>query len=239
MISFLKSIFPKKLISLSQIFNFVCIIFLLTAPYLSFARNNNSTHKMQQINQEVVKIAKDILTESNKFIIDFLQSDSNGKEAKGILLVEKPYKFRINYFPPFPLLIVGNKNYVSIYDYDMETINLVKRNEFFSHILSLDGNDFDREFLIEEAFRKNEKIIIRMECIKSGFLSEVIFNEESRYIEKIALIDGENITNIFFSNMEKINHFNDSLFSLKNPDFFGKPSRLSKKQIKKMLKKME
>ena len=44
-----------------------------------------------------------------------------------MLIIDKPHKFRCNYYAPFPLVIVGGSNYVSVYDYEND-LNESKRN---------------------------------------------------------------------------------------------------------------
>lgn len=61
--------------------------------------------------------------------IDFEQIDSNENTSTGILLIKRPNHLRVNYDPPNPLVIVGNKDMVYIYDFDLETMSYAKPSQ--------------------------------------------------------------------------------------------------------------
>ena len=52
-----------------------------------------------------------------------------------MLIIDKPYKFRCNYYEPFPIVIIGNKNYVSVYDYEMEHLAGLRQMKIFNFLL--------------------------------------------------------------------------------------------------------
>ena len=90
------------------------IIYTLLSISYALPPDNNTIAKFKEYIRDIQSIA-----------VDFTQEDSHGNKASGKLLINKPFKFRCNYYSPFPLLIIGNKNYVSVYDYEMENISRI------------------------------------------------------------------------------------------------------------------
>jgi outer membrane lipoprotein-sorting protein len=86
-----------------------------------------STHfaSAADISEEI----KSYISSIKSIAVEFIQEDSTGRLAEGMLIIDKPYKFRCNYYEPFPIVIVGNKNYVSVYDYEMGHLSRIKANE--------------------------------------------------------------------------------------------------------------
>ena len=96
----------------------VLIIYALLSISYALPPDNNAIAKFKEYIRGIQSIA-----------VDFTQEDSHGNKAGGKLLINKPFKFRCNYYSPFPLIIMGNKNYVSVYDYDMQHVSRIKAEE--------------------------------------------------------------------------------------------------------------
>ncbi|WP_218460870.1 outer-membrane lipoprotein carrier protein LolA [Rickettsia sp. TH2014] len=165
--------------------------------------------------------------------IDFTQEDSYGKIVKGKLLIHKPYNFRCNYYPPFPLVIIGTKNFVSMYDYDMEQVSRINRSENTFNFLLEDNKHFDKDFVFESVVNKGNISKITIYHTLTDKHSEITFNKATKQIEALKIFEDNNIVTITFDKIAKVQKFSDDLFKLKNPEIFGPPERLTKSEIEK------
>ncbi|ABV74019.1 transcription elongation factor GreA [Rickettsia canadensis str. McKiel] len=165
--------------------------------------------------------------------IDFTQEDSKNNIAKGKLLIRKPYNFRCNYYPPFPLVIIGTKNFVSMYDYDMEQVSRINRSENIFNFLLEDNENFDRYFVFESVINEGNIFKITIYHTLTEKRSEIIFNKATKQIELLKIFENNNIVTITFDKIAKVQKFSDDLFKLKNPEIFGPPKRLTKSEIEK------
>ena len=114
------------------------IILLLIIFRINFAFASTEDQIIENIKSSIQNI--------QSVAISFEQSDSKGTKATGVLVINKPHKFRVNYFKPFPLLIVGNKSYVSVYDDEMENLSRISAEENIFNFLLIDKINFDDQF---------------------------------------------------------------------------------------------
>ncbi|AAU04307.1 outer-membrane lipoprotein carrier protein LolA [Rickettsia typhi] len=176
---------------------------------------------------------KNYLRTIKSVAIDFTQEDSYGKIVKGKLLIQKPYNFRCNYYPPFPLVIIGTKNFVSIYDYDMEQVSRINRSENIFNFLLEDNEDYDKDFVLESIINKGNIVNITIYHSKTEKRSEITFNKNIKQIEKLKIFEDHNMVTITFDKITKVRKFSDDLFKFKNPEIFSPPERLIKSEIEK------
>ena len=165
--------------------------------------------------------------------VDFIQKDSNLTEAKGKLLINKPHRFRCNYYYPFPLLIVGNKSYVSVYDYDMEQISIIKSSENIFNFLLEDEIDLEKDFNFESVQDDGNILTITIFHIISERRSRIAFNKNTKELQMLEIIEDDNLITIRFDKINKVREFSNDLFNIKNPEIFGPPKRLNKTDIEK------
>lgn len=163
--------------------------------------------------------------------VDFTQEDSQGNIAQGKLLISKPYNFRCNYYYPFPIIIVGTKNFVSIYDYDMEQVSRIARGENIFNFLLEDNENFDKDFVVESVV--SEKYLLRIKIYHkvTERHSEITLDKANKQIESLKIFEDTNVVTIKFDKIVKVQKFDEDLFKLKNPEIFGPPSRLTKSEI--------
>lgn len=165
--------------------------------------------------------------------IDFTQEDSHGTTVKGKLLINKPNNFRCNYYPPFPIVIVGTKNFVSMYDYDMEQVSRISRAENIFNFLLEDKEHFDKDFVFESVVNEGNIFKITIYHTLTEKRSEITFNKANKQIELLKIFEDHNIVTITFDKIAKVQKFSDDLFKIKNPEIFGPPERLTKSEIEK------
>ncbi len=205
---------------------FLIIIYLFVNSSLTFGADDKTA----------ISELKTYLRKIKSVAIDFTQEDSYGKIVKGKLLIHKPYNFRCNYYPPFPLVIIGTKNFVSMYDYDMEQVSQYNRRRVkinFNFLLE-DNEHLTRIYFVFEAVinaRNISKITIYHTLTEKR--SEITFNKATQQIEALKIFEDNNIVTITFDKIAKVQKFSDDLFKIKNPEIFGPPKRLTKSEIEK------
>lgn len=185
----------------------------------------------QDENALLLEKFKSYLHRLNSVAIEFTQTDTQGASTKGMLLIEKPYKFRCNYYPPFPLVIIGNKNYVSVYDYEMEQTSRIKSSENIFNFLLVNDDNLSKYFKLESINDAADKLIVTLKHIQSDKISTVTFDKSEERIEQMDIIEDDNVITLQFEKPQFVQNFDKDLFEMKNPELFGAPSRYSKNQL--------
>ncbi|EOB10201.1 hypothetical protein H376_3490 [Rickettsia prowazekii str. GvF12] len=201
---------------------FLTVICFCLSSIKAYANNNIHLSEFKNYLRTIKSVA-----------IDFTQEDSYGKIVKGKLLIQKPYNFRCNYYPPFPLVIIGTKNFVSMYDYDMEQVSRISPSENIFNFLLEDNVDFDKDFVFESVINKGNIFNITIYHTRTEKRSEITFNKNIKQIEKLKIFEDHNIVTITFDKITKVQKFSDDLFKFKNPEIFSPPERLIKSEIEK------
>jgi outer membrane lipoprotein-sorting protein len=176
---------------------------------------------------------KGYVKDIQKVAVDFVQIDSKNIKFEGTLLINKPYKFRCNYFPPHPILIVGNRNYVSIYDYEMEHTSRINTYENIFNFLLTDDIEFDRHFEVEAASDSDQELKVRLLNLDLDKSSIVTFDKIKNQIKKLEIIEDNEIITVSFANVKKVKSFDDDLFIFKSTEVYGPPARLNKVDLEK------
>ena len=143
-----------------------CLILL--SYNISYAEVDNKL--IQRIQQNLAKL--------NKVAIDFIQHDNKKIYAQGKLLIQRPNFFRCNYYPPYPLLIVGGEKFISIYDYDMKTITRIRQQNLLSMIFC-DGLEKNANFEFTNTSQNDHFFIIEMLYSESGQKISLFFDKKS------------------------------------------------------------
>lgn len=204
------------------LYNIVLTIYILISTSYASLPDKNTIGQFKEYIREIQSIA-----------VDFTQEDSQGNKASGKLLINKPFKFRCNYYQPFPLVIIGNKNYVSVYDYDMKYVSRIKAEENIFNFLLEDSIDFDKYFQFESAMDKGNLLEMTIYNTLSERRSQISFNKDTKQITMLKIYEDDNVITITFDRVLKVKKFDDDLFRLNNPDIFGPPSRLNRIEIEK------
>ncbi|MCC8483029.1 MAG: outer membrane lipoprotein carrier protein LolA [Rickettsia endosymbiont of Labidopullus appendiculatus] len=217
----------------------IVVYFLLTITHAAHAENFFVVKKQAEqlenrpVDNQSIDQLKIYLREIKSIAVDFTQEDSAGNQAKGKLLINKPAKFCCNYYPPFPLVIIGNANYVSVYDYDMKHVSRIKAEENVFNFLLEDSIDFDKYFKIESTIDRDNMFEITIYHTLSERRSQITFDKETKQMKMFKILEDGNVITIKFNHIAKVQNFDDDLFKLKHPDIFGAPKRLNKSDIEK------
>lgn len=168
--------------------------------------------------------------------VEFSQEDSVGRKAEGMLIIDKPFKFRCNYYEPFPIIIVGNKNYVSVYDFEMGQLSRIKSEENIFNFLLIDKVEFDNKFSILAAKEVKNEYVLTLQSEELNKKSEIWFDKKTKEIKKMVIFEENDIITLKFGNTNKISTVDSNLFTMQDPDIFGIPERFDKKELEKKLK---
>ncbi len=179
---------------------------------------------------------KSYIIDIKKVAIEFKQEDNSGRLAEGILIIDKPYKFRCNYYEPFPIIIVGNKNYVSIYDYEMEHLSRIKSAENIFNFLLVDNINFDTLFEIISAKEQYFEYVVTLKRIDLNKISEITFDKKSKHIKLMKIFEENNTITLKFEKTQQLKFVDRILFIMKDPVIFGKPERWDKTDLQKRFK---
>jgi len=193
----------------------------------------NSITAFGETDKAAISELKNYLRAIKSVAVDFTQEDSKGHVAEGKLLISKPYNFRCNYYPPFPIVIIGTKNFVSMYDYDMDQVSRIARSENVFNFLLEDNENFDKNFIFKSAVSEGNLFKVNIYHTVTERSSEITFNKTTKQIESLKIFEDNNVVAITFDRIVRVQKFDNDLFKLKNPEIFGSPSRLTKSEIEK------
>ncbi len=189
---------------------------------------------MQQV------MAADVSAEIKTYIkniksiaLEFTQIDSSGSKSSGMLIIDKPYKFRCNYYKPFPLVIVGGENYVSVYDYEMEHLSRIKAEENIFNFLLVNDIDFENKFELLSAKSVENQYVLKLKSHDLNKISEITFDKNTKHIKQMKIFEDNNIISLSFRQTKQIKNVSKSLFVMKDPEIFGKPKRFDKNDLEK------
>ncbi len=218
-------------------FFIVLLFFVVSSIYSAFATGNCTKRKLDEIDT--------YLNTLDKVAIKFIQTATNNDDEMaytGLFLIQKPSKFRINYDIPHPLLIVGTKNFISIYDYDLEELSRVDAEDnIFKFLLELNIN-IQKFVVIEQCYYIDNSIELLVRHTKTDQKSMIIFEENPIKLKEMLIpYDGNDINNgaIRISFREYFYYsraLNDDFFSIKDIKIFGALKRYSSDEILKNIK---
>lgn len=164
--------------------------------------------------------------------LDFVQVDSRGASAEGKLIIVKPHKFRCNYYAPYPLLVLGNKNEIVVYDYQLEQTTRISADENLFNFLLMDSKEWEKNFEVRDVAQEGDAVLYKLyHAVTDRFISLVFQNNKFELKQIIIDEPDGNVIEIVISNVTKIQKVAEDLFFLPNPDVFGKPKRLDKKVL--------
>lgn len=81
--------------------------------------------KLSPEDREDLQRIETYLNDIRTFSSPFLQMASDGSQSKGSIAISRPGQMRIEYDPPVPLLIVGGKGSMVVYDKELEQANYI------------------------------------------------------------------------------------------------------------------
>lgn len=184
-----------------------------------------------------IKIFEDYLFNTKSVIMSFSQADSRGQEAKGALIIYKPHRFRVNYYQPYPLLLLGNKNEVVMYDYSLNQTTRIDSKDNLFNFLLVDTKDWKKNFRIDTIFEEGPNITAKLYNYSTDRTISLILSKSPTSLKHIIVEEPDgNVIEVTIDNIKEVRDFDKDLFYLPNPEVFGKPARLTKKDLEKKYK---
>ena len=165
---------------------------------------------------------------------------NKSEEVKGILLIEKPGKFRMNYDSPHPLVIVGGGKFISIYDYDLDELSRIEASDNIFKFLLYLNLKIEDSVKIESCVYENAKIKLDLVHKETEQKAQIYFTTNPISLEKMIIPDdGNNVLSgavaITFKNVREVLSFNKDFFSIRDSRVYGAPKRYSSEEILKIL----
>lgn len=187
---------------------------------------------------DVISEFKSYLTSLRSVAIEFTQEDSRGNRADGRLIIVKPHNFLCNYYEPYPLIIAGNKTYLSIYDFDMDQITLIDSKDNMFNFLLTDNVDLEKHFTIKNAIKKNNEIFVELHHTESDRTTKITISlEGDKTLRSIETHEADgNIITLLVHHIWNIDNVNKSIFIMKNPNIYGPPARMNHTDLEKRYK---
>jgi len=187
------------------------------------------------VDNSIIQKIQANLANIDKAAIEFVQVDKKGNLAEGILLVEKPYFFRCNYYPPYPMLIVSGEKFLSIYDYEMETLSRTQSSDNIISILFQKNWMANENFKIIETKEGESSYVLHVSYSQDSQKAELFFNKKSFDLAQIKIFEMDEPSIIIdFDSPVRIKNFERELFEVRAPEIFGKPKHHRKKDIEKL-----
>ena len=206
---------------LVRLFLFLCLITI--GIHKSYAKDDSDLSIITEYIQNLKSVE-----------MDFIQRDSRGEEAKGKILLVKPYQFRCNYYAPYPLLVLGNKSEVVLYDYALEQTTRIDRKDNLFNFLLADEKEWKKNFRLENLTKESGRLLFKLYHYPTERTISIILQQKPLILTHIIIDEPDgNIIEVKVDNILKISNVDKELFSLPNPDVFGIPKRLSKNEIEK------
>ncbi len=186
----------------------------------------------------IISEFKSHLFDLKSVAIDFTQNDTRGQSASGRLIIVKPDNFLCNYYEPYPIIISGNKSYVSIYDFDMDQVTLIESKDNMFNFLLTNNVDLEKHFDIIEATKTEKDLSVVLYHKESGRTTLVTISlGQKNMLKSIKTEEPDgNIITLDVQYIRSIGDVNKSLFVMKNPNIYGPPVRMNHKDLEKKYK---
>lgn len=214
----------------------IYIFYITFSPLQSYAQTSCGPELLRKI--EVY------LNNFNKLAMRFTQSnigDELQNNSSGLLLIEKPGKFRANYDSPHPLVIVGGNKFVSIYDYELDELSRISSEDnIFKFLLEMDLKIED-SIKIDKCKLDKEIIILNLTHKETEQKAKIYFRANPISLDKMIIPDyvsssGENEgISIKFTKIMAISSIKPEFFIMQDNRIYGPPKRYSSEEILKIL----
>jgi outer membrane lipoprotein-sorting protein len=191
---------------------------------------------------ESIKQIESYISSLTKVALPFTQIHEGDENVKGLLLIEKPLKFRVNYDKPHPFVIAGGKNFVSVYDYSLDELSRIDaKDNMFRFLLEFDTK-IEKNVKILGCEYHASNLIIELLHLETEQKAKITFLPNPAKIKNLIIPDDGNNYDKGFVKMEFtdalfVNNIPAEFFILKEPKIYGKPKRFSSLEILEKLEK--
>lgn len=189
------------------------------------------SHANSVCDKNIIVQVEGYLDSHQKVAIPFDQSHNDDPKISGLLLISKPLKFRVNYDSPHPFVIAGGKNFVSLYDYDLDELSRIDaKDNMFRFLLEL-NTKIESDLKIISCSNTNKNIEIELLHHETQQKAKIIFREDHSIALSSLIVpdDGSNYEKGYvrmdFKTPIYLNAISEEFFILKEPKIYGPPKR--------------
>ena len=148
---------------------------------------------------KVERYLNNITTISAKFV----QVSSSGDQYEGSLKLSRPGNLRIDYKPPYPVIITANSSYLSFYDTELGQESNISIDDTTVGILLAKDFSFSNNSVMIKEFQAIKGVIrlsVRHNKNPASGLLTLIFSETPMELRKWTILDAQNIvTHVAFT----------------------------------------
>ena len=121
-----------------------------------------------------------------------------------------------------------------MYDYSLQQTTRVDAKENLFNFLLVDMKDWEKNFRIENILESDGDITAKLYNYATERTISMVLSSQPLALKRIIIDEPDgNVIEVFVDNVNHITGVDKDLFLLPNPDIFGKPARLSKKDLEK------
>lgn len=173
-------------------------------------------------NEDVIRVQRYLNTMTN-VVSDFIQISPDGDITNGKFYLSRPGKLRWQYEPPVKIVIVGNGNNLSYYDFELDQISHVNINSTLAGFLTRERIEFTGDVKIVDFTKESNVLSVKLALRKSpeeGSLT-LVLGDNPIVLRKIITSDiNGKPTEVTFNNPVFGTEIEDKVFVLPNPRIF-------------------
>lgn len=160
---------------------------------------------------------------------DFSQVAPDGSLSSGRFFLSRPGKFRWQYDPPVPILIVGNGSTMSYYDFELDEVSHVSMDENLAGLLARkDIRFFGGDIDVLDFTKESE--VLRLTVTQKGKADEgkltLVFDNAPLTLRKLEVTDATaEVTNISLNNVQHGVTLENRLFEVNTAPAYPKRQR--------------
>ncbi len=151
--------------------------------------------KLSPQDREDLQRIEAYLNDIRTFSSPFLQIASDGSQAKGTVSISRPGKMRIEYDPPVPLLIVGGKGSMVVYDKELQQANYIGTEQTPIGVLLREQIRLGGDLTVTRLERGAS--VLRLTLAKSDDLEggtvTLIFDDKPLQLRQWAVLDPQSV----------------------------------------------
>ena len=195
-----------------------CNIFLLVIALYS-ADSARAASSLFELPKEVIQFFQ----ARKHFVVEFTEFREL-KQLDGILIIQRPFYMRCNYQQDFPLLILANQKYVSIYDFELDSLTRVSAEENIFNFLLQEPENWQKHLNIINIKRSPTSLDITLRTKQSEQEIILSFQQDPLWLRQITLLTQEEMSSWQIKDIYRIKPMPLKFFQIKDPDIFG-PSK--------------
>ncbi|MCD6035060.1 MAG: lipoprotein chaperone [Rickettsiales bacterium] len=178
---------------------------------------------LKEKNRETLTRVSDYLNSLTTLVARFEQFAPDGTPSEGKFYLSRPGKFRWEYAPPMPILIVGNGDSITYLDYELEEITYLNVPDSLASFLTKKNiNFFDAGVLVVAV--SNEAGVIRVTLMQTekpeeGGLTLILKENPVQLMQMEATDAMGQVTSVAFSELNYGSALDKKLFVAPHPKY--------------------